>query len=93
MEFVDGVTVCTDCGSELVDKETWLAEQAALAEEKARKEGEEREKKAQEIKERLENVTEEDVQQLKERAEAYREMMAEPSTYVNKKDSLWRSYN
>ena len=86
MEFVDGVTVCTDCGSELVDKETWMAEQAALAEEKARKEEEEREKKAQEIKERLENITEEDVEQFKERAEAYREMMAEPATYVNKKD-------
>lgn len=86
MEFVDGVTVCTDCGSELVDKETWMAEQAALAEEKARKEEEEREEKAREIKEKLENVTQEDVQQFKERAEAYREMMAEPATYVNKKD-------
>ena len=86
MEFVDGVTVCTDCGSELVDRKTWMAEQAALAEEKVRKEEEEREKKAREIRERIENVTEEDVQQLKERAEAYREMMAEPATYVNKKD-------
>lgn len=86
MEFVDGVTVCTDCGSELVDKEVWMDEQKALAEEKARKEEEEREEKVKEIKDRLENVTEEDIQQLREREEALMEMMAEPATYVNKKD-------
>lgn len=82
MDFVEGVTVCSDCGAELVDKETYLAEQAEIAaaeEAQAAKEAEEK-------LEAINNLTEEDLEQIRERQEAYSEMMREPSVYVNDKD-------
>ncbi|MBQ0145984.1 MAG: hypothetical protein KBS51_02555 [Lachnospiraceae bacterium] len=86
MEFVDGVTVCTDCGSPLVDKEAWMEQQKAEAEEKALQEEKEKNEKLQAAKEAMENLTEEDIRQIRERREAVREMMEEPAVYVNKKD-------
>lgn len=67
MDFVDGVTVCTDCGAQLVDKEVWKAEQAELAKKKA----EEIEKQNEELSEVLERVNE------------VRKEMSEPTVYVN----------
>ena len=89
MDFVDGVTLCTDCGSPLVDKLTWMAQQEEEKAAQAEKEAEEKqqlEEKAREIKERIENLTEEDKAAIIERQETLREMMTEPSVYVNKKD-------
>ncbi len=89
MDFVDGVKVCTDCGSPLVDKLTWMAqkekEEAILAEKEA-EEKEQAAEKLREIKENLENLTEEDKAAIIERQETLREMMTEPAVYVNKKD-------
>ena len=89
MDFVDGVTVCTDCGAPLVDKEVWMAEQKAAAEAEALKEQKEREeqkKQEQEAKTAWTELSDEDKQQILERQAALREMMKEPAVYVNKKD-------
>lgn len=89
MDFVDGVTVCSDCGAPLVDKERWIAEQKAAAEEKAlseEKELEEKKRQIEEAKTAWEELPDEDRQQLMERQAALREMMQEPAVYVNKKD-------
>lgn len=86
MDFIEGVTVCSDCGSTLVDKETYFAQKAIEEEEAAKKAQEEIEEKKAAIKETIENMTEEDIEAAKERAQSVREMMQEPSVYVNEKD-------
>jgi len=52
MDFVDGITVCSDCGSPLVDKEQYFAEKA----EKEKKEREEELRKIEEAEEQLNGV-------------------------------------
>lgn len=86
MEFVEGVTVCTDCGSPLVDREAWEAQQKAEAEEKAAREEKEKEEQAQAALEAYEKLSDEDREEIEARARALREMMHEPAVYVNKKD-------
>ncbi|MDO4938441.1 MAG: hypothetical protein Q4E54_00560 [Lachnospiraceae bacterium] len=88
MEFVDGVTVCTDCKSPLVDKLTWMAqeEEAAARAEQEEKEKEEQKEKIKAIKEEFDNLTDEDRAEMMKRREALHEMMTEPAVYVNKKD-------
>ncbi len=86
MDFVDGVTVCSDCGSQLVDKAEWFAKKAEEKAAEEKKLEEEREEELAEYKEAIDNLTEEDKEALRERAEAVREMMHEPSVYVNDKD-------
>jgi len=86
MDFIDGVTVCSDCGSQLVNKEEWFAQKAEEAAAEEKKLEEEREAQIAEVKENLENLTDEDKEALKERAEAMREMMREPSVYVDDKE-------
>ena len=76
MDFVDGVTVCTDCGSELVDKEEYLREQ----EEKANAVAAELEEKRMEY-EALELDPE-----IQEALEERKRMAAEPATYKHQKD-------
>ena len=90
MEFREGVTVCTDCGSPLVDKEAWFAaeEERAAAEEK------EAEEKAEEETYTVINgenggeeieITKEDLEELLARRQAYQDMMEEPAVFVESK--------
>ncbi len=53
MEFVEGITVCTDCGGPLVDKDVWFAEKEER-EAKERMEQEERMRRMQEMEEEAE---------------------------------------
>ena len=82
MDFIDGVTVCTDCGGQLVNKEEWLAEQAEIEAAAAAEE----EAKAAELREQLDNLSEEEIADIEERKQAFREMMAEPSVYEDARD-------
>jgi len=93
MDFIDGVTVCSDCGSPLVDKAEWMAQKAEEKAEEERKQAEEKEQMVQAEQDRLkaaqealENLTEEDKEAIRERAESVREMMREPSVYVDEKE-------
>lgn len=51
MDFVDGVTVCSDCGGPLVDKDQYFKEKAAKEAEQRQKEEEEAKKAEEELKE------------------------------------------
>jgi len=86
MDFVDGVTVCSDCGTELVNKEEWFAKKALEEAAEAKKAEEEHQEQMAEMKENFENLSDEDKEAIKERAENFREMMREPSVYVNDKE-------
>ena len=86
MDFVDGITVCTDCGAPLVDKAAWMAEQQLLAEQKAKELEEQKAKEIIAAQEAMDQLTDEDIQQIMERQDALREMMHEPSVYVNEKE-------
>jgi len=86
MEFVDGVTICTDCGRALVEKEEWLAQKKTQDELEDQKSNDKKQKQIREVKEALDSMTEEEYEAMRERQEALKEMMKEPSVYVNRKD-------
>ena len=87
MEFVEGITVCSDCGSPLVDKKEYLeklAEAAKEAEEKAAREAQEEAEQAEEALRAVEELKQEDPELLEERARILREMKEEPAVYIDK---------
>jgi len=99
MDFVEGVTVCSDCGSTLVDKDEYFR---GLAEQKAREEAEkaaaaaEAERQLSSVEEgtilklgedgSVEPLTEEELKLLEERRKLLREMREEPAVYVNQEE-------
>ena len=97
MDFVDGVTICSDCGGELVDKEEYTLKMQAEAEAKAEAEKLEREKAAEKMKAMMAQMAEEGADAAAEseldgtaafsnRKGALRRMSVEPATYVHQKD-------
>jgi len=82
MDFVDGITVCSDCGTTLVDKAEYFK---ALEEKKA----EETAKAEEELKARADEMraVAEDPEVLAERLAAIKEIYAEPATYETKAES------
>ena len=86
MEFVDGITTCTDCGGELVDRAVWEQALAIRQKEEAEREAAEQEDKVRQLREKFENMSEENLQELEEARAAIREMVVEPATYKEERD-------
>lgn len=82
MDFVDGITVCSDCGTTLVDKEEYFK---TLEEKKAA----DLAQAEADIKARADEMraVAEDPDTLAERLAAIKEIYAEPATYETKAES------
>ena len=86
MEFVDGITKCTDCGGDLVDKQEWIREMNEKSKEAARIAEQEAVQKMEAAKAAIENMTEEDRLALEAQKAELAELMSEPATYKEQRD-------
>lgn len=87
MDYVDGFTVCADCGAQLVDKDEYfkaLAEKKALEEQQQKEDEEQRRVEAEQI---IGSLSEEDLRNIVESQAAAQSRDREPLVYVKKSDA------